>query len=74
MCHMHKQVRFLDTKNNGTLPLDSAYPKHLNVWSPTILPYLYLIKREYEYTPKISRHPPLKIVMGQTKVTIENLF
>jgi hypothetical protein len=59
MCHMHK-VRFkfcLDTKNNKTFPLDSAYPKHLSVWSLTILPYSYLINKEYEYTPKISRHP-----------------
>jgi hypothetical protein len=28
----------LDTKNNKALPLDPAYPKHLNVQSPTNLP------------------------------------
>jgi hypothetical protein len=25
---------FLDTKNNGALPLDLAYHEHLSVWSP----------------------------------------
>jgi len=32
----------LNTKNNGTLPLDLACPERLNVWSPVYLPYLKL--------------------------------
>jgi hypothetical protein len=30
---------YLDTKNNGALPLDPAYPKRLSVCSLIILPY-----------------------------------
>jgi hypothetical protein len=39
---MHQEEAFkfcLDTKNNEALPLDLAYPKHLSVCSPTVLPY-----------------------------------
>ncbi len=29
----------MDTRNNGTLPLDPACPERLSVWSPAALPY-----------------------------------
>jgi hypothetical protein len=40
---MHQEERFkfcFDTKNNRALPLDSACPEHLSVWSPANLPYV----------------------------------
>jgi hypothetical protein len=39
----HAQIREVQVlfghQNNKAFPLDLAYPKYLNVWSPTNLPY-----------------------------------
>jgi hypothetical protein len=41
MCQEEGFKFCLDTKNNGTLPLDLAYLELLIVWSPIGLPYNY---------------------------------
>ncbi len=58
----------LDTKNNGALPLDPTYTEHLNVWSPTSLPYVvatqFAIKNQLEdFNPYVlSLNPMLQTI------------
>jgi hypothetical protein len=61
MCQMHQEKGFkffMDTKNNKAFPLDSTYPKHLSVQSPTHLPYItrFLKKTSHSEQPLTAHH------------------